>query len=78
MTTNLVRLPGGRTAQGSEGDPGSETDAGVHRLFRARDDTSLSRGTTDDARFIGECIAAGALLGLVTAMARPPAGQRRG
>jgi hypothetical protein len=73
MTTNLVRLSNGRTAEGLA--------AGYlpwHRFSRARDDTLRGPGTTEDARFIGACIAVGALLGLVTAMARPTAEKRQG
>jgi hypothetical protein len=73
MTTNLVRLSDGRTAEGLA--------AGYlpcHRFSRARDETPPGCGTTEDARFIGACIAVGALLGLLTAMARPTAEKREG
>jgi hypothetical protein len=82
MNTNLERPPGARTVQGSSaGDvlpPAQRGDPGVHRFFRALDDTPLGRGTSEDAQFVGACIAAGALLGLVTAMARPTDGKRHG
>jgi hypothetical protein len=39
-------------------------------------DVRLGCGTTDDARFIGDCIARGALPGLVTAMVHHAAGER--
>ena len=82
MNTNLERRPGARTAQGSSaGDvspPAQRGNPGVRRFFRALDDTPLGHGTSEDAQFLAACIAAGALLGLVTAMARPTAGKRHG
>jgi hypothetical protein len=75
MNKYFLRRPGGWPAHGAAGDHGPESDTAAHRLVCVWDDPPAGHGTTDDARFIAECIAGGALLGLVTATARPAAGE---
>jgi hypothetical protein len=75
MTTNADELRVGRpTDQTPETSPPSESAALAPRGTTQK----WTDAHTEVARFLGECFAVGALLGLVTEMVRPVRGQRHG
>jgi len=76
MTTNpyVFRVGGGPTNQASE----MFRLSGAARIAPRAVTQNWTAAHTAVARFLGECYAVGALLGLVTEMVRPMRGHRHG
>jgi hypothetical protein len=71
MATNMAALPvDGRATDGDEETVENSSRAATH--VRAPRWTAAH---TEAARFLGECIGAGAVLGMVAAMSRPQRGE---